>query len=370
VGVGRRSLGELFRLFVLLGTIGVGGPAAHVALMHEHTVRRRGWMNDRDFSTLVGATALIPGPNSTELAMTIGHRRAGVKGLFVAGIAFIAPAVLIVGALAYAYAEYGTRPAVDDLRYGVFPVVAAIVVVALVRLRTLIVGSPLVAAIAAGAIVLNQLGVHEVFTLLASGLAMLVAQSLADGRRTSLPVLLGAIAASAVPGFWRILALFAEIGSLIFGSGYVLLAFLDSHLVQDRDWITGQQLLDAVAIGQVTPGPVFTTATFVGWQVSGFGGAVAATLGIFLPSFVFAFFVGSVVRLVERYEAARHVLDGVATGSIALMAMVAVRLIESSVTDVVTGVVLVGAGVLLLFTRLNSAWLIGVGVALGLLVGS
>jgi chromate transporter len=128
--------------------------------------------------------------------------------------------------------------------------------------------------------------------------------------------------------------------------------------------------LDAVAIGQVTPGPVFTTATFVGWQVSGFGGAVAATLGIFLPSFVFAFFVGSVVRLVERYEAARHVLDGVATGSIALMAMVAVRLIESSVTDVVTGVVLVGAGVLLLFTRLNSAWLIGVGVALGLLVGS
>jgi chromate transporter len=370
VGVGRRSLSELFRLFIFLGTIGVGGPAAHVALMHDHVVRRRGWVDDREFTTLVGATALIPGPNSTELAMAIGHRRGGVKGLLVAGTAFIAPAVLIVGALAYAYVEYGARPVVDNLRYGVFPVVAAIVVVALVRLRTMILGSPLVAVIAAGAIGLNALGLHEVFTLLASGVAMLLARSAGNARRTAFPALVGIVAATMVPGFWRILALFAEIGSLIFGSGYVLLAFLDSQLVQDRGWITGQQLLDAVAIGQVTPGPVFTTATFVGWQVSGIGGAAAATVGIFAPSFVFAFFVGSVVRVVERHEAPRHVLDGVATGSIALMAVVAVRLVESSVTDFFTGAALIGAGALLLFTRLNSAWLIGAGVVLGLLVGS
>lgn len=368
MGVGRRSLGELFRLFVLLGTIGVGGPAAHVALMHEHVVRRREWMDEREFVTLVGATALIPGPNSSELAMAIGHRRAGVKGLVVAGVAFIAPAVFIVGALAYAYAEYGARPAVDDLRNGVFPVVAAIVVVALVRLRKMVVGSPLVAVIAAGAIALNAVGVHEVFTLLASGLAMLAAKSMIDHRRTTLPAVVALIGSTVVPGFWRILAIFAEIGSLIFGSGYVLLAFLDSQLVQDRGWITSQQLLDAVAIGQVTPGPVFTTATFVGWQVSGIGGAVAATLGIFAPSFVFAFFVGSVVRLVERHEAARHVLDGVATGSIALMAVVAVRLIETSVTDLLTAGALAVSAALLLFTRLNSAWLIVGGVALGLAV--
>lgn len=352
----------------MLGTIGVGGPAAHVALMHEHTVRRRGWMDEREFSTLVGATALIPGPNSTELAMAIGHRRAGVKGLFVAGLTFIVPAVLIVGALAFAYDEYGTRPAVDDLRYGVFPVVAAIVVVALVRLRKVVVGSPLVAVIAAGAIALDAVGMHEVFTLLTSGLAMLAAKSTIDHRRTPLPAVVALIAATVVPGFWRILAIFTEIGSLIFGSGYVLLAFVDSQLVQDRGWITAQQLLDAVAIGQVTPGPVFTTATFVGWQISGFGGAVAATLGIFAPSFVFAFFVGSVVRMVERHEAARHLLDGVATGSIALMAVVAVRLIEASVTDLLTVGILTTSAALLLFTRLNSAWLIVGGVALGLAV--
>ena len=336
--------------------------------MHEHAVRRRGWMEEREFSALVGATALIPGPNSTELAMAIGHRRVGPKGLIVAGLAFIAPAVLIVGVLAFAYAEYGARPAVDDLRYGVFPVVTAIVVVALVRLRSVIVGSPLIAVIAVGAIALNALGVHEVFTLLASGLAMLAAKSIADARRVSLPAVVALIAATVVPGFWRIAAVFVEIGSLIFGSGYVLLAFLDSHLVQDRGWITAQQLLDAVAIGQVTPGPVFTTATFVGWQVSGIGGALAATLGIFAPAFVFAFLVGSVVRLVERHAAARHVLDGVATGSIALMAVVAVRLMDSSVTDPLTAGVLAVSAALLLFTRLNSAWLIVGGVALGLAV--
>jgi chromate transporter len=337
--------------------------------MHEHVVRRRGWLDERDFSTLVGATALIPGPNSTELAMAIGHRRAGVKGLLVAGASFIAPAVAIVGVLAYLYAEYGTRPAVADIRYGVYPVVCAIVIVALLRLRKLIVGTPLVAVIAGGAIVLNAVGVHEVFTLLACGVAMLVARSVADARRVSFAALVGMMAATVAPGFWRILAVFAEIGSLIFGSGYVLLAFLDSHLVQDRGWISGEQLLDAITIGQVTPGPVFTTATFIGWQVSGWGGAAAATIGIFAPSFVFAFFVGSVVRLVERHTSARHVLDGVATGSIALMAVVAARLLETSVTDVPTAAIGVTCTAALLLTRLNSAWLIAGGVALGLLLG-
>jgi chromate transporter len=366
VGVGRRRLGELIRLFLFLGAIGVGGPAAHVALMHEHVVRRRGWMDERDFTTMVGATALIPGPNSTELAMTIGHRRAGFRGLVASGVAFIAPAVVIVGVLAYLYAEYGTKPAVDDVRYGVFPVVAAIVIVALARLRKSIIGSPLVAVIAAGSIGLDALGVHEVFTLLAAGLAMFAARTAADSRRTSLNVLIGAIVAAAVPGFWRILALFAEIGSLIFGSGYVLLAFLDSQLVQDRGWISPQQLLDAVAIGQVTPGPVFTTATFIGWQVDGPVGAAAATIGIFAPSFVFAFLVGSVVRLVERNDSVRHVLDGVATGSIALMAVVAVRLTGAAITDPLTAGVLALSTLVLLVARLNSAWLIVGGVALGL----
>ena len=301
--------------------------------------------------------------------MAIGHRRAGVKGLLVAGASFIAPAVAIVGALAYLYAEYGTRPAVADIRYGVYPVVCAIVVVALLRLRKLIVGTPLVAVIAAGAIVLNAIGLHEVFTLLVCGVAMLTARSVADARRVSFPALAGVLVAAVVPGFWRVVAVFAEIGSLIFGSGYVLLAFLDSHLVQERGWISGQQLLDAITIGQVTPGPVFTTATFIGWQVSGWSGAAAATIGIFAPSFVFAFFVGSVVRMVDRYAVARHMLDGVATGSIALMAVVATRLIESSVIDAPTAVIAVACAAVLLLTRLNSAWLIAGGVAVGLLFG-
>lgn len=360
------GLGELARLFAFLGVVGVGGPAAHVALMHDHVVRRKRWMADEEFASLVGATALIPGPNSTELAIAIGQRRGGWRGLLLAGASFILPAVVIVGVLAALYEAYGTTPTVDRLRYGVVPVVVAIVGVALARLTPSVTRTVLDAVALAAGIVLALAGVHELVVVVAVGVALAIASLVV---RPSAPVIVVVALLAAPPDFWRILGVFVQIGSVIYGSGYVLLAFLDSYLVQDRGWITAQVLLDAVAIGQVTPGPVFSTATFVGWQVAGWSGAVAATLGIFAPSFGFVALLGRVMRLTESSAVARAFLRGVTAASIGLMVVVLGRLAVEGLGDVTGVAVAAVSAVLLLRTRLNSAWLIVAGVAFGLVLG-
>jgi chromate transporter len=357
-------------LFTKLGVIGFGGPAAHIALMRGEVVQRRHWMDDREFVDWVGATNLIPGPNSTELAIHLGHQRAGWRGLLTAGICFIAPAVIIVSMLAYFYERHGTDPRVVDIRYGVLPVVIAIVAQALVGLTRTAIRDRFSVAVGVAAFAAFLAGVHELVVLATAGAVMVVWSNRARLRRPGGPriVLLPLLAVSDVPvSLWRLFLVFLEIGSVLYGSGYVLLAFLESRLVDDLGWLTNQQLLDAVAVGQITPGPVFTTATFVGWQIEGAAGAAIATVAIFLPSFVFVAFLGRIVPWMRQRPSARAFLSGLTVASLGLMAGVLVELVGTALVDVPTVLIALAALALLLWTGLNSAWLIAGGVAAGLL---
>jgi chromate transporter len=363
-------LREVAGLFLRLGVLGFGGPAAHIAMMRDEVVRRRGWIDDAEFLELVGATNLIPGPNSTELAIYLGSKRAGRRGLIVAGACFIGPAVVIVSVLAWLYQRYGTNPAAVDLRYGILPVIIAIVANALFGLgRTSLKSRPNV-LIAAGTLVGYLLHVHELILLIVAGsLSALWHMRQAQRDRTVLSVWLLPIVAAADHArvtLWRLFVAFLEVGSVLYGSGYVLLALLQRNLVDDLGWITSQQLLDAVAVGQITPGPVFTTATFIGWQVDGIGGAAVATFGIFLPSFVFVALLGRIVPWMHSRPTAKAFLDGVTAAALGLMAGVLAQLVDTAITDVLTAVVAVIALAVLVRTKLNSAWIIGVGAIIGL----
>lgn len=363
------TVGEVARLFVRLGVIGFGGPAAHIAMMRDEVVRRRGWIDDAEFLDLVGATNLIPGPNSTELAIHLGHRRAGGRGLLVAGIGFIAPAVVIVGVLAWLYQRYGTDPTVVDLRYGILPVIIAIVGHALYGLGRSALTSIFNAVVAGAAFAAYLAGVHELVVLVAAG----VITALWTNRRRLRPqpmslVMMPFLAeptAAAPVSLWRLFVVLLEIGSVLYGSGYVLLAFLQRNLVDDLGWLTSEQLLDAIAVGQITPGPVFTTATFVGWQIDGAAGAAVATVGIFAPSFVFVALLGRIVPWMRARPTARAFLTGVTTASLGLMAGVLVQLTDAAISDILTAAIAVAALAVLIGTKVNSAWLVAAGVAIG-----
>jgi chromate transporter len=366
-----RRVGEVARLFLTLGVIGFGGPAAHVALMRDEVVRRRQWLDDAEFLDIVGATNLIPGPNSTELAIHLGHRRAGWRGLLTAGVCFIAPAVIIVGVIAWLYQRYGTTPEFADLRYGILPVIIAIVAHALVGLGRVALVVPWKAVVAIAAFVAYLADAHELLILLAAG-ALGAAWSARDRLRPdrALAVLVPMVAAAADAtrvSLWRLFLVFLEIGSVLYGSGYVLLAFLQRRLVDDLGWLTSQQVLDAITVGQVTPGPVFTTATFVGWQVAGVAGAAVATVGIFGPSFVFVAFLGRIVPWMRARTVARGFLDGLTVASLGLMAGVFVELVDTALVDWLTIVIAVIALMVLVRWRINSAWLVAAGVLIGLI---
>ena len=383
----RRELAELARLFLKLGTTAFGGPAAHVAMMEDEVVGRRRWLTRERFLDLLGATNLIPGPNSTELAIHIGHVRAGWPGLVVAGCCFILPASLLVTALAWAYVRFGRMPQVEGLLYGTKPVVIAIVAQALWRLGRTAIRSGWLALLALAAAVANAAGGGELAVLGASA-ALAATASAASRRGSGAPAALAtpllappaslagvgaasAMATAGVPaavGLWPLFAFFAKVGSVLFGSGYVLLAFLRAGLVEQRGWLSEAQLLDAVAIGQVTPGPVFTTATFIGYVLAGGAGAAAATLGIFLPAFVFVAASGPLVPRLRRSRLARAMLDGVNAASLALMAVVTVRLAAGALVDPLALVLAATSALLLFATRLNSAWLVLGGAAAGLLL--
>ena len=332
------SAGELrglARLFLTLGTVGFGGPAAHIAMMRDEVVRRRGWLSDQQFLDLLGATNLIPGPNSTEMAMHVGSVRAGRAGLIVAGLCFIAPAAVLVGILAAAYVRYGTTPEASWVLYGIKPVIIAIVLQALwalgrFALRTL----PLV-AIAGTAFGLYLAGINELIVLATAGVVALLLL-----RGAILPGLallaLPAAVGSAAFNLLRMFLLFLKTGAVLYGSGYVLLAFLRGDFVSRLGWLTDQQLLDAVAIGQFTPGPVLTTATFVGYLLAGIPGAVLATIGIFLPGFIFVAVSHPVIPRLRRSRTAGAVLDGVNAASLGLMAGVTLQLGRAALVDVWT----------------------------------
>jgi chromate transporter len=376
-------LREIAALFLKLGLTAFGGPAAHIAMMEDEVVARRRWLTRADFLDLLGATNLIPGPNSTELAIHIGHARAGWPGLLVAGVCFILPATLIVSALAWAYVRYGALPEAEGLLYGVKPVVIAVVLQALWRLGQSALSTRLAAGIAALAAIANALGMGEIAVLAAAGAlaALLRHVRAAEGGEPRPPPTLGvalvlpaaggtaaAAAAGTAFGLWPLFTFFVKVGAVLFGSGYVLLAFLRSALVVERGWLTEAQLLDAVAIGQVTPGPVFTTATFIGYVLGHGPGAAVATVGIFLPAFVFVAISGPLVPRLRRSPVAGAVLDGVNAASLALMAVVTARLGAAAVVDAVTVALALLSAALLLHWRVNSAWLVGAGAAIGLAV--
>lgn len=372
------ALSELASLFLKLGTTAFGGPAAHIAMMEDEVVRRRGWLNHEQFLDYLGATNLIPGPNSTELAIHIGQARAGWRGLMIAGVSFILPAALIVTAVAWVYIRFGRLPGAAGLLWGVKPVVIAIVCQALWRLAQTAVKTVGLGLLGAAAIAAVAAGLHELIVLAGAAVAM-AAVPLVRGR--TLPGLglavvlsrpgtvtataaLGAIAAVPV-SLSGLFLVFVKAGAVLFGSGYVLLAFLRADLVERLGWLTEAQLLDAIAVGQVTPGPVFTTATFVGYVLAGVPGAAVATVGIFLPAFIFVAISGPLVPLIRRSPIAGSMLDGVNVASLALMTVVLWQLARATFVD--RGAVAIGivSIMTLAFWRINSAWLIIAGAALG-----
>ena len=373
---------ELALVFLKLGATGFGGPAAHIALMEDEVVRRRGWLTRERFLDYVGAANLIPGPNSTELAIHIGHALAGWPGLLTAGLAFIIPATLIVSAAAWAYVRYGALPEVAGLLYGIKPVMIAIVAQALWSLGRVALKTRALALLGVLAVVATALGVHELLVLAAGALAMALATLARRHASHTSASLLGAVAviwgggltvsagSTTLPfGLVQLFLVFAKIGAVLFGSGYVLLAFLRADFVERLGWLTEAQLLDAIAVGQVTPGPLFTTATFIGYVVGGPTGAVVATAGIFLPGFVFVALSGPLVPRIRRSAIAGAALDGVIVASLALMATVGWQLGRAALVDGVT-IVLAIAGLLTLARfRINSVWLIAAGGTLGLLLG-
>jgi chromate transporter len=386
-----RSLVELSGLFLRLGFTAFGGPAAHIAMMREEVVRRRQWMSNERFVDLIGITNIIPGPSSTELAIYLGYLRAGWSGLLVAGICFIGPAMLMVLGLAWAYVTYGSLPQVNWLFYGIQPVVVAIIAQAIWNLGRTIFKGPLAAAMAVLVLVLYLLNVNVLIllfggALLYGGLRFLtvrwkkrtpptmsvlapLAPIIASSLRRGMLAFLGStiLAASAPVSLLLIFLTFIKLGSVVYGSGYTLLAFLRTDLVQNLHWLTDKQLLDAVSVGQFTPGPVFTTATFIGYVVAGLPGALLATLGIFLPSFILIALIHPVAARLRQAAWTATLLDGVNAAALALMSGVLVQLGQRALVDPLTWLIaLVSFGLLLRF-KLNSVWLILAGAGLGLL---
>jgi chromate transporter len=373
-----QRLTEVAMLFLKLGVTAFGGPAAHIAMIHDEVVKRRQWLDDQHFLDMLGATNLIPGPNSTEMAIHVGFLRAGWLGLIVGGVCFILPAMLIVMVLAGVYLQFGSTPQAEWLLYGVKPVVIAIVVQALWNLGQKAVKSPFLAVVGLAVLVSYFFGINEIVLLFAGGLVVMIGTNIQRLRKQAIgdiliPPLLGLnmLASStlaAIPFSLPLLFLtFLKIGAVLYGSGYVLLAFLRADFVVRFGWLTDQQLIDAVAIGQVTPGPVFTTATFIGFILGGMSGALLATLGIFLPSFIFVAISNPLIPRMRNSAWVSGLLDGVNAASLALMAAVTWQLGQASLTDILTVLMaLISFGLLIRF-KVNSTWLIIGGAIIGVL---
>jgi len=375
-------LTELAKLFLRLGITAFGGPAAHIAMMRDEVVERRHWLTDKEFLDLLAATNLIPGPNSTEMAIHLGYKHGGKAGLIVAGTCFIFPASLIVAAIAWAYVRYGDTPQIDWLIYGIGPVVIAIIVQALVKLGRTAISQVSHALLGTAVLVLALNGTNELLLLMIGALTGL---AMATRRWTGMAAILTlltsvgysvhlsaqAVTADAVPfTLTRLTLFFAKVGSVLFGSGYVLLAFLRADLTERWEWLTDQQLIDAVTIGQITPGPVFTTATFIGYLLGGWSGAILATIAIFLPGFIFVAISQPLIPKLRNSRPLGGILDGIVIASFGLMSAVTWQLAQTSLVDIQTMVIGLVTIAILMIWRPNSSWLILAGAALGWLLRS
>jgi chromate transporter len=366
----RGALREIALLFLRLGATAFGGPAAHIAILEDEVVWRRGWVTRERFLDLLGATNLIPGPNSTEMAIHLGYLRGGPAGLVLAGVCFIVPASVLSAALAWAYVRFGAVPRVEGVLYGIKPAIIVIVVQAVVALSRAALRTRWLAGIAAASAAAVLLGVNELLVLGVAGAAACASRLGRGGRAVlvAVPAAAAATSAAAPVGLWPLFLAFAKIGSVLFGSGYVLLAFLRADMVEQLHWLTEAQLLDAVAVGQFTPGPVSSTATFIGYLLRGPAGAAVATLGMFAPAFVFVALSGPLVPRIRRSPAAGAFLDGVNGASLALMAVVAAQLGRAAIVDRVTLAIAAVSAVAVLWLRLNSAWLVLAGGLVGALL--
>ncbi|NTW20376.1 MAG: chromate efflux transporter [Nostocales cyanobacterium W4_Combined_metabat2_030] len=377
-------LTEIAKLFLKLGIIGFGGPVAHIAMIEDEVVKRRQWLTQEHFLDLLGVTNLIPGPNSTEIAIHIGYIYAGWLGLIIAGVCFILPAVLITGLFAWLYVNYGTLPQVLPLLYGIKPVVLAIIINAIwglgkkaVKTRKLLILSIVVGLITWFA------KVNEVVALLLGGILGMI--WLSSSNQTNL-IILGlttetflqtttmstAINSHISVPVWKLGLFFLKVGSILFGGGYLLIAFLQKGLVEEYGWLTQQQLLDSIAIGQFTPGPVLSTATFIGYIIAGFPGATVATIGIFLPSFLFVAALNPLMNPIRKSSWTRPFLDAVNVSALALMVLTTMQLGMATLILPKThdldflglGISVISA-ILVLFYRINAMYLILGGSIIG-----
>jgi chromate transporter len=372
----RTSLLELARLFLRLGVIAFGGPPAHIAMMEDEVVSRRGWLTREQFLDFLGAANLIPGPTSTELAIHVGRIRAGWPGLLVAGASFILPSAIMVTALAWVYVRFGSLPQVASVLYGVKPIVIAVIVQAVLKLAKSAVKSTWIAVVGALAVLATALGVDQLAVLAGGGLLTGLIYWLRSGeRRSSIPALVtggagfgGIVAGSSLAapfGLTALFLVFLKIGAILFGGGYVLVALIRSNLVARLGWISERQLLDAIAMGQVTPGPLSTTATFIGYLLAGVPGAAIATVAIFLPAFFFVAISGPLVPRLRHSPLAGSVLDGVNVAALALIAVVVWQLFRTAVMDWTTLLLAVLSFILLIRFRVNSVWLVLGGAVIG-----
>lgn len=369
------SLSEIGKLFLKLGIIGFGGPAAHIALMQEEVVTRRQWMSSQHFLDLVGATNLIPGPNSTELAMHIGRERAGAKGLVVAGTCFILPAVFITGLLAWLYKQYGQLPDVQPFIYGIKPAIIAVILSAIFPLAKQSLKTVQLGVIGLVALVLSLLNINEIYTIFGAGLVALLLVGYKKQHNEStkgiVPFFLLQIPGTSLLYIsalnWKLFFIFLKIGAILYGSGYVLFVYIESELVA-RGIITHQQLADAIAAGQFTPGPVFSSVTFIGYQINGVSGAIVSTIAIFLPSFLFVALLNPLVKKMRNSITFSAFLDGVNIASVAVIIAVCYELAKHSIADWRS--MLIGlASLLLLFTKkINTAFIVLGGAVAGYLL--
>ena len=364
------KLKEVAIVFFRLGCFAFGGPAAHIAMMEEEVVTKRKWMTRSYFLDLIGTTNLIPGPNSTEMTMHCGYERAGKKGLFVAGLAFIFPAIIITAILAYFYVKYGDLPKVKPFVIGIKPAVLAIIASAVIKLGKKAVKTIELTVIGVLVLAASLLGVNEVFALLTAGVVGMLYFYLKERKVNSLNsimpfFLVSGVSASilkitAINVFWT----FLKVGAILYGSGYVLFAYLDAELVT-KGWLTRVELLDAIAVGQFTPGPVLSTSTFIGYQLSGLSGALAATTGIFLPSFLFVLILNPYISRMQQSKVLRYFLDAVNVAAVAIMLAVLIIMTKETLVDWKTIVIALTAVFLVFKTKVSTIWVIIIGAALG-----
>lgn len=361
-----KSLLELAALFLKLGFTAFGGPAAHIALMEQEVVQRRGWLSFEHFLDLVGATNLIPGPNSTEMTMHIGYERAGWRGLFLAGICFILPAALITLCFAYLYKQYGAIPQVAPFFLGIKAAIIAIILQAVYNFGTKAVKNKVLAVIGILVLIATFVGMSEIAAVLGGGLLSLLwwqgkKRFCKNEVNNLLTVLLFQASTTLLPAFTlgKLFFIFLKIGALLFGSGYVLVAYLEDELVTRLHWLTQSQVLDAVAIGQFTPGPLFTTATFIGYQLGGVSGAAVATVGIFLPAFLFVWLLNPLVPRMRQSQFLATFLDGVNVAAVAVMLAACIQLGIIIVQDWRSlGIGVVSFFLVFYYPKLNTIWIV------------